>query len=423
MFGKNTRADHRSCVQNVLFVCWSLRQNTEMAATIASALLRMRAGSLARSARPALASTSLRTASTKAVVLEKVKEISLRDIDIEEPFTDRDVRIDIKSVGICGSDVHYYQHGDLGPFKLRQPMVLGHEASGVVTEVGAAVTEFKVGDRVCMEPGVPDPTSRESRMGMYNVCRKLRFWATPPYAENLLDDPAWAAGHGCLRPSVVHPADYTFKIPDHISFDEGAMVEPLAVGMQASKKARITPGDTALVIGAGPIGMMTALAALGSGCSRVLIADISPAKLAVAESLVEPGKIKGLDALHALHEHVLDETEGWGADIVFECSGSHLAAAVTPGYACPGGVVVFVGCPSHPVPLEVGDMQVRELRTESIFRYAHVYKNCVALLASGAIDVKPIITNVFSFDESVKAFDFMCEPPDETIKSIIRVSE
>merc|ERR1719473_2107726 len=217
----------------------------------------------------------------------------MREIDVNEPFTPLDVRIDIKSVGICGSDVHYYQHGSIGPFILNQPMVLGHEASGVVTEVGADVEHLQVGDRVCMEPGIPDPHSKWSRLGMYNVDPKVRFWATPPYEASLLADPAWKNGHGCLRPSVVHPADFTFKIPDHISHDEAALVEPLAVGMHSCTKAQIKPGDMAVVIGAGPIGMLTALTALASGCAKVLMADTVKSKLDVAETLASPGKITG----------------------------------------------------------------------------------------------------------------------------------
>lgn len=364
----------------------------------------------------------MRAASTRAVVLEKVKQIRIRDIDINEPFGPRDLRIAIKSVGICGSDVHYYQHGSIGPFILNQPMVLGHECAGVVTEVGSEVDNFKVGDRVCMEPGVPDPNSVETRRGMYNVCRKLRFWATPPYAPNLLADPAWAAGHGSLRPSVVHPSDFTYKLPDHVSFDEGAMVEPLAVGMQASTKAKIKPGDRAVVVGAGPIGMMTAIAALAGGCAKVIMADISAAKLKIAENLTSPGKIVGVNVTSAdLRETVLKLTDNWGADVVFECSGNHKAAAAAPQLACPGGVLVFVGCPSHLVSLEVGHMQVRELRTESVFRYAHVYPKAIALLESGSINLKPMITNQFKFEDAVKAFDFMVNPPPETVKSVIHL--
>jgi D-xylulose reductase len=358
----------------------------------------------------------------RAVVLEKVKEITVREIEVNEPFGPRDVRIAIKSVGICGSDVHYYQHGSIGPFVVKQPMILGHEAAGVVIEVGAEVQHLKVGDRVCMEPGVPDPNSLESRRGMYNVCRKLRFWATPPYAPNLLADPAWAAGHGCLRSTVVHPADYTYKLPDNVSFDEGAMVEPLAVGIQAATKAKIKPGDIAVVMGAGPIGMMVTLAALAGGCAKVLLGDISEPKLKVGENLTAPGKIVGINVLtQNMREAVLEKTGGWGADIVFECTGNHKAAASCPELACPGGCVVFVGCPSHPVPIEMGHMQVRELRTEAIFRYAHVYPKAIALMESGAVNLKPIITNHFSFEQAVEAFDFMVKPPDTTVKSVIHL--
>ena len=149
----------------------------------------------------------------RALVLEKTDELALRDIDINEPMGPRDVRIAIYNVGICGSDVHYYEHGAIGPFVVREPMVLGHEASGVVIEVGAEVSDLRVGDEVCMEPGIPDPTSKASRLGMYNLDPAVRFWATPPV-------------HAVMRASVVHPADFTFKLPAGVSLAEGAMVEP-----------------------------------------------------------------------------------------------------------------------------------------------------------------------------------------------------
>lgn len=191
----------------------------------------------------------------KALVLERKDEIRLRDIPLEEPLGPRDVRIALKTVGVCGSDVHYYTHGAIGPFIVREPMVLGHEAAGEVVEVGSTVTEFKPGDRVCMEPGIPDAASRATRLGRYNLDPAVRFWATPPV-------------HGVLRPTVVHPADFTFKLPDGVSYAEGAMVEPLAVGVHAATKAQVKPGDIAVVVGAGPIGLVTVLAALAAGCAR-----------------------------------------------------------------------------------------------------------------------------------------------------------
>jgi D-xylulose reductase len=147
-----------------------------------------------------------------------------------------DLKVAIHTVGVCGSDVHYYTHGRIGPYVLRSPMVLGHEASGTIVELGTAVTAFKVGDRVCMEPGVPDLSSRSSKLGQYNVNPAVTFWATPPI-------------HGVLTPYVVHPAAFTYKLPDNVSFSEGAMVEPFAIGMQAASRARIKPDDVGAVIG------------------------------------------------------------------------------------------------------------------------------------------------------------------------------
>ena len=205
----------------------------------------------------------------EALVLERKDEISLRPFVIEEKLGPRDVRIALRTVGVCGSDVHYYTHGAIGPFVVKEPMILGHEAAGEIVEVGSEVRELQVGDRVCMEPGIPDPASRATRLGKYNLDPAVRFWATPPV-------------HGMLRPSVVHPADFTFKLPDNVSYAEGAMVEPLAVGMHAATKLQIQPGDLAVVIGAGPIGMVTVLAALAAGCSRVIVSDIHEPKLDLA---------------------------------------------------------------------------------------------------------------------------------------------
>ncbi len=197
----------------------------------------------------------------KALVLAKAGEIAIEDVQLAETLGPDDVQIKIHSVGICGSDVHYYQHGRIGPFVVNAPMVLGHEASGVVLATGKNVTHLSIGDRVCMEPGIPDLNSAQTRAGIYNLDPAVRFWATPPV-------------HGCLRETVIHPAAFTFKLPDNVSFAEGAMVEPLAIGMQAATKAGIKPGDIALVIGAGPIGVVTALAALAGGCSDVIICDL-----------------------------------------------------------------------------------------------------------------------------------------------------
>jgi D-xylulose reductase len=344
----------------------------------------------------------------QALVLEKQNELSLRDIDLGETLGPHDVRIALRTVGICGSDVHYYTHGAIGPFVVREPMVLGHEASGVVVEVGSEVRHLKVGDRVCMEPGIPDPNSKATLQGMYNLDPAVRFWATPPV-------------HGVLRPTVVHPAAFTFKLPDNVSFAEGAMVEPVAVGMHAATKAKIRPGDLAVVMGAGPIGMVTALAALAGGCSQVVMTDVQQPKLDLAATL---GPIAPVNvAKQNLKEVVDDMTDGWGANLVFECSGNEKAAASVFEPLCPGGAVVYVGIPLQPIAYDVAAAMVKEARVEHVFRYAHVYPRAIALMASGRLNVKPLITDTFRFEESVEAFNFAVNMPPTSVKAQIIVAE
>jgi D-xylulose reductase len=344
----------------------------------------------------------------KALVLEGKGRLALRDIEIAEEMGGRDVRIGVHTVGICGSDVHYYEFGRIGPYEIAEPMVLGHEASGVVREVGAEVTELAPGDRVCMEPGVPDPRSRASRLGMYNLDPKVRFWATPPV-------------HGCLRPTVVHPADFTFKLPENVSCAEGALVEPLAVGMHAAGKARIRPGDVAVVIGAGTIGLVTAMAALAGGCSQVVISDVVGPKLDYAATLgaVRPVNVGEED----LKEVVMEMTDGWGADIVFEASGNAKACQEMFKPLRPGGRVVLIGIPVEPFPFSVGAAQGKEATIETVFRYAHVYPRALALMESGKIDVKGMITDRFGFEKSVEAFEYALDPRPTTIKIQIEMPE
>ncbi|WP_126976459.1 NAD(P)-dependent alcohol dehydrogenase [Frigidibacter oleivorans] len=337
----------------------------------------------------------------KALVLERQGVLSLRDIDLPTEVGPHDVKIAVDTVGICGSDVHYYTHGKIGPFVVTAPMVLGHEAAGEVIAVGAAVTHLAVGDRVCMEPGIPDPSSRAAKLGIYNVDPAVRFWATPPV-------------HGCLAPEVVHPAAYTYKLPDTVSYAEGAMVEPFAIGMQAALRARIRPGDMAVVTGAGPIGMMVALAALAGGCARVIISDLAQPKLDIIAAY--PGITPVNLRRQALAEVVASETAGWGADVVFECSGAAPAILGLPELVAPGGTVVLVGMPVDPVPFDIVGLQAREARVETVFRYANVYDRAIALLASGKVDLKPLVSATIPFADSIAAFDRAVEARSTDVK-------
>jgi D-xylulose reductase len=337
----------------------------------------------------------------RALVLEKKGELSLREIALPQDVGPDDVRIAIHTVGVCGSDVHYYTHGAIGSYIVRQPMVLGHEASGTIVEVGANVTSLKVGDRVCMEPGVPNLSSRATKLGIYNVDPDVRFWATPPV-------------HGVLAPYAVHPAAFTYKLPDNVSFAEGAMVEPFAIGMQAAARARIVPGDVAVVVGCGPIGIMIALAALAGGCSKVLISDFSAPKLEIAAQYT--GIVPVNIGEQSLVEAVRSATGNWGADIVFEASGSPKAFANLFDIVRPGGAVVLVGLPVETVELNVPAAISKEVRIETVFRYANIFDRALQLIASGKVDLKPLITGTYDFSESIKAFERAAQGRPQDVK-------
>ena len=342
----------------------------------------------------------------KAVVLEKQHEISVREVPGDLVCGPGQLRIAPHTVGICGSDVHYYTHGRLGRYVVEAPMILGHEASGIVAEVGEGVEGFAVGDRVAMEPGVPDTSSRAALAGTYNVDPAVSFWATPPV-------------NGCLVEEVIHPAAFTYHLPEHISFAEGALMEPLAVGMHAATKAHIRPGDTVAVSGAGTIGLLTASAALAGGASRVMISDVSPVKLQIASCI--PGAMPVDLHERRLLDVVNEQTAGWGADVVFECSGHPSAYADLWRIGAPGNRTVIVGIPVDPVSIDITEVQARETTIENVFRYANVYQRAIDLVAAGRISLAPFITETFDMDHAVDAFDRVAEGRPGDVKIQITV--
>lgn len=325
----------------------------------------------------------------KALVLTEPHKIALQEVDRPGTVGPTDVRISVHTVGICGSDMHYVEHGRIGNFVVKEPMVLGHEASGVVTEVGAEVTHLSVGDRVAMEPGIPDLSSRAAKEGHYNVDPSVRFWATPPI-------------DGCLAEEVIHPAAFTYRLPDEVSFAEGALIEPFAVAVHSVSKANLTPGSVVAVSGAGTIGVLTAMAALAGGASRVFISDIATEKFAKVEHdrRIIPVNV----AEQSLSDAVLAATDGWGADAVFEASGAQASYADLARAAAPAATLVMIGMPTGDITLDLVALQAKELRIETIFRYANAYPRAIELAASPAVDLASLVSATFSFEEAVEAF-------------------
>jgi len=209
-----------------------------------------------------------------------------------------------------------------------------------------------------------------------------------------------------------------FKLPENVGFDEGALTEPLAVGVHAVRKAQIKPGDVALVIGTGTIGMVTAMAAAAGGCSNVIVADIVQEKLDLASSL---GMISINVGREDLNEMVSDATDGWGADVIFEASGSAAGVSGVFEPLCPGGRVVFIGMPTRPVPVDIVAAQVKEARIEAIFRYAHAYSRALLLMESGKVNLKPLVTDRYRFEDSIKAFQYAANPRPSSVKTVIKL--
>ncbi|WP_319533013.1 NAD(P)-dependent alcohol dehydrogenase [uncultured Cohaesibacter sp.] len=337
----------------------------------------------------------------KALYLESIGNLSIRDFQEEMVLGDADLEIEIKRVGICASDVHYYTHGRIGQFIVEKPMVLGHEAAGIVKRVGSSVTDFKVGDRVCMEPGIPDFKSKTALIGKYNLDPTLTFWATPPI-------------HGCMRETVIHPSCLTFKLPDHVSFGEGAMIEPLSIGMQVATMANFKPGDIALVMGCGTIGLMCALSALAGGCAKVMIADLVETKLDIARRF--DGLVPVNITKENLEDVVMQHTGGWGADVVMEASGSAKVYPDFVKYCAPAGKFVIAGIPSDPVPIDIAQMLTKEVNLVAINRYCNVYDRAVNLVASGKIDVASMIGKVYDFDDSIEAYEYVAKGGSGEVK-------
>ncbi|HVO39460.1 MAG TPA: zinc-binding dehydrogenase [Spirochaetia bacterium] len=269
------------------------------------------------------------------------------------------------------------------------------------------MAHLKAGDRVCMEPGIPSPGSAATMSGCYNLDPAVKFWATPPI-------------HGCMRETVVHPGNFTFKLPDNVSLEEGALVEPFAIGVYSANTAGIQPGDTALVFGAGTMGIVTTLAALASGCSRVVLADVKKKKLDIVRRNF-PGNIVCVESERKALDEAVFSLAPEGVDIVFEASGSLAVIGSFIRYLRPNGRAVMIGMPQAPAPFDVVAAQAKEIRVMHIFRYRNMYPRTIRLLASGTLKARPLITHFFDFKDALKAFEFAAGMPDDAIKTMVRM--
>jgi len=285
-------------------------------------------------------------------------------------------------------------------------MVVGHESAGQVLEVGSEVKHLKAGDRVTIEPGVPCKSCFHCKVGRYNLCPDVKFLATPPV-------------DGSIANFIVHDASFCYKLEDHVTYEEGAMCEPLSVGIHACARANVQIGDRVLIMGAGPIGLVSLLSAKASGATKVTLVDLKPERLEVAKSL-------GADGVILATANIAEEIEKQDLgpiDVTIECSGAQPAVRTALAATRPGGVVVLVGMGSRDITLPLVEAAAREVDIRGVFRYANTYPKALALITSGKIDVKPLITHRFAMNDVVKAFQVSKDMSDGAIKVMINISE
>lgn len=312
------------------------------------------------------------------------------------PLGPHDVRINMKAVGICGSDVHYLKTLQCAHFVVKEPMVIGHECAGVIDEVGSEVKALARGDRVAIEPGISCWRCDCCKQGRYNLCPEMKFFATPPV-------------HGSLANQIVHPANLCFKLPDNVSLEEGAMCEPLSVGVHACRRAGVGPETRVLVMGAGPIGLVTMLAAHAFGAPKIVVVDVDDYRLSVAKQLGahETVKVSPNKQDTAIEVELIQKAMGADIDVTFDCAGFEKTMSTALGATCSGGRVCLVGMGHNEMTVPLTPAAAREVDIVGVFRYKNTWPLCLEFISSGKIDVKPLITHRFGFsEEEVKeAFD------------------
>ena len=326
------------------------------------------------------------TAQMRTSYLVKEGELSYTFSDI--PTLDADqVLVQVAAVGVCGSDIHYYQHGKIGPFVVEQPLILGHELSGTITAVGSSVDPARIGQRVAVEPQRPCGSCELCNRGRYNLCPDMQFFATPPI-------------DGAFCEYVAIQSKFAYEIPDSISFNAAALIEPLSVAIWALKRAEAKVGSKVLIAGAGPIGVIVAQTAAAMGASEIIVTDISEDRLAFVR---EHGATRVINVAKETLDDVL-------VDIFIDASGS--APAVYSGIKAvgPAGVAILVGMGNDDVTLPISHIQNNEIWVSGVFRYIDTWPLGIEMLASGKVDLDVVVTSTFGLGQVEEALNAGKQP-------------
>ena len=318
-------------------------------------------------------------ATMRAAVLKSQGDMAMETLPVPELDADQ-VLVQVAAVGVCGSDVHYYEHGRIGDYVVDHPLILGHELSGRIAAVGSDVDPSRVGQRVAVEPQRPCRTCKQCKAGRYNLCPDIEFYATPPI-------------DGAFTEYVRIQDDFAYDIPDSVSDEAAALIEPLSVGLWACERAQIKPGSRVLIAGAGPIGIIAAQAARAYGATEIYITDIAEERLAFA---LEHGATHALNAL-------TDSAEGLDVDAFIDASGAPQAVRSGIKAVGPAGRVILVGLGADDVELPVSYIQNREIWLSGVFRYTNTWPLAIQLIADGKVDLDILVTGKFALADSEAA--------------------
>jgi len=333
----------------------------------------------------------------RCAYLDSDHKFTILKVHKPKPAED-EVTVRIMVNGICGSDIHFYHEGRLGNFVVTKPYIPGHEASGIIEDVGKGVENFIPGDRVVIEPGIPCGKCNYCRIGRYNLCKEVVFLSAPPI-------------NGTFCDYITVRADCVHKFPENISFEEAALIEPTAVAIHAVNRANFRNGSTALIMGVGPIGLLTMQTFKAAGGSKVICADISENRLKIAKELGADEVINVADNKEELHE---------AADIIFETAGSVSATASLFNIARSGGCVVQVGWPGNIiVEMNIANFIDKELNYIAVNRYANAFPTAISWISDGRINVGRLITHRFEFDNIAEAFEVSLKNREKVIKTVV----
>lgn len=345
-------------------------------------------------------------------ILVTPKHFEIQECPMPEPL-DNEILMKVEYVGMCGSDIHGFEFGPFIPPKdPNQKIGLGHEVAGEVVKVGANVTKFKPGDKVLIEPGVPDDSCEYCREGRYNICPAVDFMATQPNYK------------GALCQYMTHPEEWTYHVPEGMTTMEAALVEPAAVGMHAAILGEARLGKSIVILGAGTIGLMVLQACLSLGATDITVVDVMQKRLDLALKLGAKRVINGKEqnTVEVLRSEELYGDHG--VELVFECAGAVFTAQQAVEIVSRGGKIMMVGTQSNPVPINFLKIN-REVTIQTSFRYCNNYPQTIEAIATGKFNVKDMVTHVYDYKDVQKAFEEAIDPVKkcDMIKGVVKVAE